>query len=74
MCRSFNSILGEKKTGSSVIQTQDGKLLFSEPKAVASKFNKFSATIGVKVGNKLCSVPDTSMTLGVDTEDIEHKL
>ena len=35
MWRSLNSVLGEKKTGSSVFQLQDGKRLLSEPKVVA---------------------------------------
>ena len=56
MWRSLNSVLGEKKTGSSVFELQDRKRFLSEPKAVASTFNKFFATIGIKVANKLRSV------------------
>ena len=36
---------------------QDGEHIISEPKAVASKFNKFFATIGCCIAKKLCSVP-----------------
>ena len=49
-------MLGEKKAVSSVFQLQDGKGLLSEPKAVASTFNTFLATIGIKVASKLRSV------------------
>lgn len=51
-------MLGEKKTGRSVFELQDGKRLLSEPKAVASTFNKFFefATIAIKVANKLRNV------------------
>ena len=37
-------------------QVQDGKRIISEPKAVASKFNKFFATIGCRIAGKLRSV------------------
>ena len=56
MWRSLNSVLGEKKTGSSVFELQDRKRFLSEPKDVASTFNKFFATIDIKVANKLRSV------------------
>ena len=35
---------------------QDGERIISEPKAVASKFNKFFATIGCRIARKLCFV------------------
>ena len=52
--KALNSVLGEKsKETISQLQVQDGKVLLSEPKKVASKFNKFFASIGNKVARKL---------------------
>ena len=45
-------MLGAKKEEGSWFQMQDSKRILSEPKAVASKFNKFFATIGNKVACK----------------------
>ena len=52
--KALNSVLGEKsKETISQLQVQDGKVLLSEPKKVASKFNEFFASIGNKVARKL---------------------
>ena len=48
----LNSVLGNKKENLT-FQVQDGKRIISEPKAVASKFNKFFATIGCHIAKKL---------------------
>ena len=56
MWRSLNSVIGSKKDGGSLFQVQDGKRLLSEPKDVATKFNKVFATIGSKIAGKLCRV------------------
>ena len=53
--RTLNSVLGNKKENLT-FQVQDGKRIISEPKAVASKFNKFFATIGCRIARKLRSV------------------
>ena len=49
-------IINGKKTGDTLIQIQDGKIILCEPKAVASKFNKFFATIGSKISSRLRAV------------------
>ena len=54
MWHSLNSVLGAKKEEGSTFQVH--KRILSEPKAVASKFNKFFATIGNKVASKLPTV------------------
>ena len=51
-----NSALGNKNDKNLTFQVQDGERIISEPKAVASKFNKFFATIGCRIARKLCSV------------------
>ena len=56
MWHSFISVLGTKKEEGSTFQVQENKRILSEPKAVASKFNKFFATIGNKVASKLPTV------------------
>ncbi len=56
MWSSLNSLIGGKKTGDMLFRVQDGKTILSEPKAVASKFNKFFATIGSKVASRLRAV------------------
>ena len=43
--RSSNSVVGSKKDCGSRLQIQDGKRLLLEPKEVATKFNRFIATI-----------------------------
>ena len=42
---SSNSVVGSKKDCGSPLQIQDGKSLLLEPKEVATKFNRFIATI-----------------------------
>ena len=54
MWRSLNSVLGNKKENLAC-QVQDGERIISEPKAVASKFNKFFATTGCCIAKKLGS-------------------
>ena len=54
MWRSLNSVLGNKKENLAC-QVQDGERIISEPKAVASKFNKFFATTGCCIAQKLGS-------------------
>lgn len=49
---SLNSVLGNGKNISSARRN-----IILEPKAVASKINQFSATIGSRVAKKLLSVP-----------------
>ena len=44
--RSLNSVVGSKQDCGSPLQVQDGKRLLLEPKEVATKFNRFFATIG----------------------------
>jgi len=56
MWRTLNSALSDKKEENLTLQVQDGEHIISEPKAVASKFNKFFATIGSRIAKKLCSV------------------
>ena len=56
MWRTLNSALGNKKDENLTFQVQDGERIISEPKAVASKFNKFFATIGCRIARKLCFV------------------
>ena len=46
-------MIGSNKQGSSPFQVHDGKRLVSEPKSVATKFNKFFAAIGSKVAGRL---------------------
>ena len=41
MWRSLNSVIGPNNQGGSPFQVNDGKRLVSEPKSVATKFNKF---------------------------------
>ena len=53
MWRSLNSVIGSNKQGGSPFQVHDGKRLVSEPKSVATKFNKFFAAIGSKVAGQL---------------------
>ena len=55
MWRSVNSVLGNKKENLAC-QVQDGERIISEPNAVASKFNKFFATIECRIAKKLRSV------------------
>lgn len=52
MWRSLNSVLGNKKENLAC-QVQGGERIISEPKAVASKFNKFFATTGCCIAKKL---------------------
>ena len=56
MWRSLNSVIGPNNQGGSPFQVNDGKRLVSEPKSVATKFNKFFAAIGGKVAGRLCPV------------------
>ena len=49
MWRSLNSVIGPNNQGGSPFQVNDGKRLVSEPKSVATKFNKFFVAIGSKV-------------------------
>ena len=51
--RSLNFVVGSKKDCSSPLQVQDGKRLLLEPKEVATKFNRFFATIGAKITGHL---------------------
>ena len=44
--RSLNYVVGSKKDCGSPLHIQDGKRLLLEPKEVATKFNRFFATIG----------------------------
>ena len=44
--RSLNSVVGSKQDFGSPLQVQDGKRLLLEPKEVATKVNRFFATIG----------------------------
>ena len=53
MWRSLNSVIGSNNQGGSPFQVHDGKRLVSEPKSVATKFNKFFAAIGSKVAGRL---------------------
>ena len=53
MWRSLNSVIGSNNQGGSPFQVNDGKRLVSEPKSVATKFNKFFAAIGSKVASRL---------------------
>ena len=46
MSRTLNSVLGNEKVENLTFQLLDGERIISEPKSVASKFNKFFATIG----------------------------
>ena len=46
-------MIGSNKQGGSPFQVHDGKRLVSEPKRVATKFNKFFAAIGSKVAGRL---------------------
>ena len=55
MWRSLNSVLGNKEENFP-FQAQNGKRSIQELKAVASKFNKFFATIGCCIAKKLHSV------------------
>ena len=55
MWRKLNSALVNKKDDLT-FQVQDGERIISESKAVASKFNKFFATIGCRIVRKLCPV------------------
>ena len=56
MWHSLNLVIGAKKEEGSTFQVQENKRILSAPKAVASKFNKFFATIGNKVASKLPTV------------------
>ena len=56
MWSSLNSVIGGKKTGDMLIQVHDGKTILSKPNAVASKFNKFFATIGSKISSRFWTV------------------
>ena len=56
MWSSLNSVIGGKSTGDTLTQIQDGKTILCEPKALASKFNKFFATIGSKISSRLRAV------------------
>ena len=47
--RSLNSVIGPNNQEGSPFQVHDGKRLVSEPKSVATKFNKFFVAIGSKV-------------------------
>ena len=51
--RSLNSVIDSNNQGGSPFQVHDGKRLVSEPKSVATKFNKFFAAIGSKVAGRL---------------------
>ena len=53
MWRTLNSALGNEKVENLTFQLQEGERIISEPKAVASKFNKFFATIGCRIVKKL---------------------
>ena len=52
--RSLNSVLGNKKENLAC-QVHDGERIISEPKAVASKFNKFFATTVCFIAKQLGS-------------------
>ena len=54
---SLSSVIGGKSTGDTLTQIQDRKTILCEPKSVASKFNKFFATIGSKISSRLRAVP-----------------
>lgn len=56
MWRSLNSVIGSNNQGGSPFQVNDRKRLVSEPKSVATKFNKFFAATGSKVAGRLCPV------------------
>ena len=56
MWHTLNSALGNKKDENLTLQVQGGERIISEPKAVASKFNKLFATIGCRIARNLCSV------------------
>jgi len=47
------SVIGSNNQGGSPLQVHDGKRLVSEPKSVATKFNKLFAAIGSKVAGRL---------------------
>ena len=53
---SVSSVIGGKSTGDTLTQIQDGKTILCEPKAIASKFNNFFATIGSKISSRLRAV------------------
>lgn len=53
MWRSLNSVIGSNNQWGSPFQVHDEKRLVSEPKSVATKFNKFFAAIGSKVAGRL---------------------
>jgi len=53
MWRALNSALGNEKDENLTFQLQEGERIISEPKAVASKFNNFFATIGCRIAKKL---------------------
>ena len=53
---SLSSVIGGKSTGDTLTQIQDGKTILCEPKAIASKFNNFFATIGSKISSRLRAV------------------
>jgi len=55
--RSLNTIIGFNNVRGSSLYLQDGKHLLSKPKEVATKFNRFFATIGTKVASQLSHVP-----------------
>ncbi|PFX15414.1 hypothetical protein AWC38_SpisGene20370 [Stylophora pistillata] len=56
MWRSLNSVIGSNNQWGSPFQVHNGKPLVSEPKSIATKFNKFLAAIGSKVAVRLRSV------------------
>ena len=56
MWKSLNSVLGHNKGQDATFQVQDGKCILSEPKAVATRFNKYFANIGCTVACKLSIV------------------
>ena len=49
MWRSLNSVIGSNNQGGSPFQVHDGKRLVSEPKSVATKFNKFLLPLAAKL-------------------------
>ena len=51
--RSLNSVVGSKQDFGSPLQVQDGKRLLLEPKEVATKVDRFFATIGTKIAGHL---------------------
>ena len=53
MLCALNSALGNEKVENLTLQLQEGEGIISEPKAVASKFNKFFPTIGCRIAKKL---------------------